>query len=201
MNDERLRAAVATIPRLRACAVVRTAGGGLRAAYQSPTEQWSAGDFAQLVGRMFGDASGALGLLGGGSADQLLVEARGRRVALQALDTEHVAAFVFDRDAKLGMIRHRVSGVRSALEASLAEPAPRVSNAPRASNAPRGADLLEYLERNAADTHAALLRVSLQTGLPMTLLRTPERLSAPELESVSASVRQILGVQTLGLDS
>lgn len=192
MNDERLRATVATIPRLRACAVVRTHGGALRATYQSPTEQWDANDFAQLIGRLFGDASGALGLVGGGGTDQLLVEARGRRVALQALDANHVAAFVFDRDAKLGMIRHRVHGVRSTLEASLSE---------ADANAPRGADLLAYLEKNAADTHAALLRVSLQTGLPMTLLKTPERLSVAELESVSASVRQILGVQTLGLDS
>ncbi|MEQ9502355.1 MAG: hypothetical protein RIT81_36125 [Deltaproteobacteria bacterium] len=190
MNDERLRAAVSTIPRLRACAVVSTRGGALRATYLSPTESWDAIDFAQVVGRLFDDASGALGLIGGGGAEQLLLEARGRRVALQALDANHVAAFVFDREAKLGMIRHRLDDLRAGLAQSLGD-----------GNAQRGATILEYLERNAADTHAALLRVSLQTGLPMSLLRTPDSLSEAELESVAASVRQILGVQTLGIES
>ncbi|MEQ8567193.1 MAG: hypothetical protein RMA76_19925 [Deltaproteobacteria bacterium] len=183
---------VSTIPRLRACAVVSTRGGALRATYLSPTESWDAIDFAQVVGRLFDDASGALGLIGAGGAEQLLLEARGRRVALQALDANHVAAFVFDREAKLGMIRHRLDDLRAALTENLGD---------HNGTAQRGATILEYLERNAADTHAALLRVSLQTGLPMSLLRTPDSLSEAELESVAASVRQILGVQTLGIES
>ncbi len=59
--------------------------------------------------------------------------------------------------------------------------------------------LLHYLDDNAPDPHAALLRVSLQTGLPLSLLKTPERLSGEEFDQVTASVRRILGVEQLPL--
>lgn len=62
-----------------------------------------------------------------------------------------------------------------------------------------GSKLLAYLDRYAPDTHAALLRVSLQTGLPVTLLRQPDNLSADEFSQVSESVRNILGVEQLNL--
>ena len=62
-----------------------------------------------------------------------------------------------------------------------------------------GSKLLAYLERYAPDTHAALLRVSLQTGLPVTLLRQPDNLSADEFSQVAESVRKILGVEQLNL--
>ena len=67
-------------------------------------------------------------------------------------------------------------------------PAARVSNA--------GA-LLEYLERKTPDVNAALIRVSLQTGLPLPKLKTPERLSVDEFARVTESVRRILGVDEL----
>lgn len=86
-------------------------------------------------------------------------------------------------------------------------PAPRstrgTSEVPVAAGSPTGGSkagkLLEYLDGNAPDTHAALLRVSLQTGLPLSLLKTPERLSGEEFDQVTASVRRILGVEQLPL--
>ena len=66
-------------------------------------------------------------------------------------------------------------------------------------SASMGSRLLAYLERYAPDTHAALLRVSLQTGLPVTLLRQPDNLSADEFTQVAESVRNILGVEQLNL--
>ncbi len=68
-----------------------------------------------------------------------------------------------------------------------------------APGAARAEKLLEYLDQNAPDTHAALLRVSLQTGLPLSLLKTPGRLSGEEFDQVTASVRRILGVEQLPL--
>lgn len=50
------------------------------------------------------------------------------------------------------------------------------------------------LQAQTVDSHSALLRVSLQTGLPLALLRRPETLSAQELEQGEDSVRRILGV-------
>jgi predicted regulator of Ras-like GTPase activity (Roadblock/LC7/MglB family) len=62
---------------------------------------------------------------------------------------------------------------------------------------PKGTRLLKYLDTHAPDTHAALLRVSLQTGLPLTLLRMPDSLSDDEFAQVEESVRRILGVDQL----
>ncbi len=62
---------------------------------------------------------------------------------------------------------------------------------------PRGTRLIKYLDAHAPDTHAALLRVSLQTGLPLTLLRMPDSLSPEEFAQVEESVRRILGVEQL----
>ena len=59
----------------------------------------------------------------------------------------------------------------------------------------KGARLMKYLEDHAPDTHAALLRVSLQTGLPLTRLRSPDSLSDAEYNKVSESVRLIVGVK------
>lgn len=59
----------------------------------------------------------------------------------------------------------------------------------------KGARLMKYLEDHAPDTHAALLRVSLQTGLPLTRLRSPDSLSDAEYTKVSESVRLIVGVK------
>lgn len=59
----------------------------------------------------------------------------------------------------------------------------------------KGARLMKYLEEHAPDTHAALLRVSLQTGLPLTRLRSPDSLSDAEYTKVAESVRLIVGVK------
>ena len=78
--------------------------------------------------------------------------------------------------------------------APAAEPAPAPAEDGGMS---KGARLMKFLDENAPDTHAALLRVSLQTGLPLTLLRTPDNLSDAEYQKVSESVRLILGVKEI----
>ncbi|WP_428264382.1 hypothetical protein [Haliangium sp.] len=80
-------------------------------------------------------------------------------------------------------------------------PAPAAAAKPAAAAeqdpTPKGTRLLKYLDTHAPDTHAALLRVSLQTGLPLTLLRMPDSLSDDEFAQVEESVRRILGVDQL----
>ena len=80
-----------------------------------------------------------------------------------------------------------------------AKPAEQKSPAPAGDQdaTPKGTRLLKYLDTHAPDTHAALLRVSLQTGLPLTLLRMPDSLSDDEFAQVEESVRRILGVDQL----
>jgi hypothetical protein len=63
----------------------------------------------------------------------------------------------------------------------------------------KGERLMRYLDDHAPDTHAALLRVSLQTGLPLALLRTPDKLSEEQFVQVEESIKRILGVERLNL--
>lgn len=74
---------------------------------------------------------------------------------------------------------------------------PEDSPAKTEQDLPKGTRLIKYLDQHAPDTHAALLRVSLQTGLPLTLLRMPDSLSDDEFAQVEESVRRILGVDQL----
>lgn len=78
--------------------------------------------------------------------------------------------------------------------AAIAQPG---AAAPGHDPTPKGTRLIKYLDAHAPDTHAALLRVSLQTGLPLTLLRMPDSLSPEEFAQVEESVRRILGVDQL----
>lgn len=74
-------------------------------------------------------------------------------------------------------------------------PAAAPAPAPADDGMTKGARLMKYLEDHAPDTHAALLRVSLQTGLPLTRLRSPDSLSDAEYSKVAESVRLIVGVK------
>lgn len=81
-------------------------------------------------------------------------------------------------------------------------PAPAAASAPEpapGAGEHKGKRLITYLGEHTGDTHAALLRVSLQTGLPLTRLREPEKLSEEEYAKVEESVRLILGVEQLNL--
>jgi hypothetical protein len=81
----------------------------------------------------------------------------------------------------------------------MSKPAPASAPAPESAAPDKGARLIKYLGEHTSDTHAALLRVSLQTGLPLTRLRDPGKLSEEEYAKVEESVRLILGVDQLTL--
>lgn len=58
---------------------------------------------------------------------------------------------------------------------------------------------MKYLDEHAPDTHAVLLRVSVQTGLSVERLRAPGTLTDTELGQVEEAVRRILGVDQINL--
>jgi hypothetical protein len=58
---------------------------------------------------------------------------------------------------------------------------------------------MKVLAERTPDTHAALMRVSLQTGLSLNRLNSPEGFSAEEYARVEESVRRILGVDSIKL--
>lgn len=125
-------------------------------------------------------------------------------VVVRAVGVDTLLVLYFAPDVALGLLRMHVGEVVSRVEAGLADgPGPQgdpASEPPAVSELSarsRGRELLAYLDEHAPDTHAALLRVSLQTGLPLSVLETPERLSDDEFAQVAASVRRILGVEHL----
>jgi hypothetical protein len=63
---------------------------------------------------------------------------------------------------------------------------------------PRGVQMLAHLQQHAPDAHVVLLRVSLQTGLSVESLRSPEQLSDEQLARVDAAAQRILGFDRVG---
>lgn len=69
----------------------------------------------------------------------------------------------------------------------------------RASARPRAVRLLEFFRRYAPDPHAALLRLSLRTSIPVERLEAPESLDEAQVESLAVAVRDILGQEQMSL--
>lgn len=120
---------------------------------------------------------------------QVTIEAGDRLVILRELPGEFVVGFVMKSDTPLGMVRLHVKRMLERLTEVLPSFKPE--------ERPKGVRVLDYLKRYAPDPHAALLRVSLRTGLPMDLLDHPETLSDPQTDAVAASVRDLLGLEEL----
>lgn len=62
----------------------------------------------------------------------------------------------------------------------------------------KSARLIEQLESEAPDKHAALQRLSLQTGYPLEVLQKPDSLTDEQANTVEAAIKRILGKDTLG---
>lgn len=58
--------------------------------------------------------------------------------------------------------------------------------------------LIEQLQNEAHDKHAALQRLSLQTGYPLEVLEKPAELTEEQTVAVEAAVKRILGKDELG---
>ncbi len=76
-------------------------------------------------------------------------------------------------------------------------PIPEVPTRPVAR--PRATRLLDFFRRYAPDPHAALLRLSLRTGIPVDLLEAPDALDDAQVDAIADSIRDILGQETVGI--
>lgn len=120
---------------------------------------------------------------------QVTIEAGDRLVILRELPGDFVAGIVMKSDTPLGMVRLHVKRLLERLTEVLPSFKPE--------ERPKSVRVLDYLRRYAPDPHAALLRVSLRTGLPMDLLHHPESLNDNQTDAVAASVRDLLGLEEL----
>ncbi len=93
----------------------------------------------------------------------------------------------------LSSMRGPVEPMRSA-PPEVVRPSP-----PESPGRPRAVRLLEFLHRYAPDPHVSLLRLSLRTGISLERLDRPELLTNEQVESMAASVRDIIGQEQLGI--
>lgn len=221
MSNNELEALVSDIPSLRACLIIEAQSGALHRSFRRgsvPADPDAAARALAQLARAQADVFGT-----GEPASLATLEWTTETVLLRSVNASALMAFYFPADVKLGLARMHVTRVLDragsllpvAGQATVLEipavpaPAPVVTSAPppstpsKAASAPAevsaGRKLIDYLDANAPDTHAALLRVSLQTGLPLSLLKTPDELSSAEFEQVTQSVQRILGVEQLSL--
>ncbi len=223
MTDTDFAALVRGIEPLRACFIVEAASGALHREFTRGPMAVEPAVVARAVAGLARAQTDVVGLAE--PATLCTLEWPSVRVIVRSVSASALVVFFFNADTKLGVARMHITNVVDRLDAMLpnarsqtmrsmpavapsryAEPEPPPAPEPEPAPEPapaqeesRGQRLLAYLDENAPDTHAALLRVSLQTGLPLSLLKSPEKLSGDEFEQVTASVRRILGVEQLPL--
>ncbi len=223
MTNTEFAALVRGIEPLRACFIVEAASGALHREFTRGPMAVEPAVVARAVAGLARAQTDVVGLAE--PATLCTLEWPSVRVVVRSVSASALVVFFFNADTKLGVARMHITNVVDRLDAMLpnavsqtmrsmpavapsryAEPDPLPAPEPEPAPEPapaqeesRGQRLLAYLDEFAPDTHAALLRVSLQTGLPLSLLKSPEKLSGDEFEQVTASVRRILGVEQLPL--
>lgn len=191
MSQTALRASVADVPSLRGVFVTAMPDCLLFDSWTHPDEAWSPEEAASHFGDVIRANREGLKSLKAWSSDlQVTIESAQVLLVLREL-REFVVTLAFERDVPLGMVRLHTRRVLERLDQVL----PKLE----ATGRPRGARITEFLERYAPDAHAVLQRVSLRTGIPIELLRSPERLDADQTHLLEESVKDVLGLVTLSL--
>ena len=214
MTNTDFAALVRGIEPLRACLIVEATSGALHRDFRRGPMAVEPEVVARAVAGLARAQTDIVGLAE--PATLCTLEWPGVLVIVRSVSASALVVFFFNAGTKIGIARMHITNVVDQLDSMLPsprshtvrtlptvtpEPEPAPEPAPESSIASdpdsKAQRLLKYLDENAPDTHAALLRVSLQTGLPLSLLKTPEQLSTEEFDQVTASVRRILGVEQL----
>ena len=192
MADSTLSQAVQGVPSLRGLFITAMPDCLLFDAWVSPDEDWSGEEVASYFGDLVRANREGLKALRAWSAEmQVTIEATELLLILRELSSDFVVGFIFERATPLGMVRLHVKRVLSVLEEML----PKVQPEAR----PRAIRIAEFLTRYAPDTHTALQRAALRSGIAFDLLQTPEHLSPAEVSAFERSVCDILGLESLNL--
>lgn len=155
-------------------------------------QAWTPEDIASYFGDLIRANREALKSLRAWSSEmQITVESADLLLVLTELKEDFVVGFVFDRKAPLGMVRLYTKRMLSSIEALL----PQFQIEERE----RSVRIVEFVQRYAPEPHTVLLRVSLQTRIPLEDLQQPQGLSAEEVENLELAVCDILGLEQLNL--
>jgi len=161
-------------------------------AWQRDENDLDVSDVASYFGDLVRSNREGLKALGSWSSDMLVtIESADTLVVLQELNEHFVCGSIFDRDAPLGMVRLHLKRMVERIMDQL----PKVE----AEERPRGVRLVEFVRRYAPDPHAAILRISVRTGLTTEQLDAAEELQAADVEKIEAAARRILGLTQINL--
>jgi predicted regulator of Ras-like GTPase activity (Roadblock/LC7/MglB family) len=192
MTPEMMANSVEDIPSLNAVFVIAMPDCLLFSSWLSPESDWNEEEVATYFGDLFRANQKGMKALDTWSNDiQISIESPGHRILFEELNSDFVCACVFERSAALGMVRLYTKKLMERIGSAL----PTFETAER----PRGVRVMSFLNRYAPDPHAVLLRVSLRTKLPVSLLETPEKLSAQQVAQVEQTACGILGIESMNL--
>jgi len=191
MSKTAVQESVADVPSLRGVFITAMPDCLLFDSWTHPDETWVPEDAASYFGDVIrANREGLKSLKAWSSEMQVTIESAQVLLVLKEL-RDFVVTLAFERDVPLGMVRLHTKRVLERLNNVL----PKLE----ATERPRGVRITEFLERYAPDAHAVLQRVSLRTGIPIALLRSPDRLDANQTNLLEESVKDILGLDTLSL--
>ncbi|MEZ4372160.1 MAG: hypothetical protein R3B07_15105 [Polyangiaceae bacterium] len=183
---------VTGIPSLRGVFVTAMPDCLLYDSWCRPEEEWIGEDVASYFGDLVRANREGLKSLGAWSSEmQVTIESGNILLVLRELATDFVVALAFERNAPLGMIRLHVKRLADSLLDYLPKVAPE--------DRPRGVRVTEFLMRYAPDSHAAMRRVALRTGIPIATLEQPADLSTEQVALLETAVRDILGLEALNI--
>lgn len=153
---------------------------------------WVAEDIASYFGDLLRANREALKALQSWSSQmQVTVESNDLLLVLSELESDFVIGFVFDRKAPLGMVRLHTKYMIQRIQEIL----PKFTVEQR----PRSVRIIEFVQRYAPDPHTVMLRVSLQTRIPLESLNDASKLSDEQVVSLEETVCDILGLDSLNL--
>lgn len=122
---------------------------------------------------------------------QLSIESDKLTILVSELNDNFVAIYLFNKGIALGLARFEIKQ----LSALILENLPTESIVTR-SHPER---IIDFIQRYAPDSHSVLMRISLQTKIPLYELKAPNSLSDEEIKNLETSAKSILGVTELNI--
>lgn len=187
-----LEVAVEDIVPLKAVFITAMPDCLLYAAWQRDEGELDVSDVASYFGDLIRANRQGLKALGSWSSDMLVtIESADTLLVLKEINQHFVCGSLFDREAPLGMVRLHLKRMIARITSQL----PQIE----AEERPRAVRLMEFVGRYAPDPHAALLRISVRTGLTVDQLKAPEQLESAAVERIEAAAKRILGLTQISL--
>lgn len=122
---------------------------------------------------------------------RLTIETEQFTILAIEISNHFAAIFIFDANIPLGMARLLLKRFRPIILEKL----PTENVVERS----QGERIMEFVKRYSPDAHTVVMRVSLQTRIPLDILENPATLSDEQIKKLERSVKAILGINNINL--